>query len=447
MKTEYLDYTSTDSTFDNTLPAPWNDITCMAIQSDGKILIGGFFRSVNGIPRNRIARVNPNGSLDTSFLNGLTGMDQAIWSIAIQADGKILVGGWFNSVNGVARNGFARLNTDGSLDTSFLATGPNFVVNLRAIALQRDGKILVGGDFSVFNGSPLEKLARLNPDGSLDDSFLADISGSGTVVQFINLQNDLKIIIGGGFTSVNETPRSFIARLMGDFSPPTITNQPASQTAESGTTIELATGASGVNPMTYLWFFDGTNVTSMGTTNSTLLLTNLQLSQSGSYTVVITNYSGSLTSAPAMLQVIPMVERRPIPAINITGDVGSVLNLDYASALNPTTDWSALDTVNQISPSQFYYDLTQPLPPQRFYRVWQTGAPVVIPSLDLHIVPAITLTGNIGDTLRLDYINQFGPTDAWMTLDTVTLTNTSQLYFDVSSIGQPPRLWRIVPAH
>jgi hypothetical protein len=73
------------------------------------------------------------------------------------------------------------------------------------------------------------------------------------------------------------------------------------------------------------------------------------------------------------------------------------------------------------------------------------GKPVVIPSLELHIVPAITLTGNIGDSLRFDYINQFGPTDAWVTLDTITLTNTSQLYFDVSAIGQPPRLWRIVP--
>ena len=65
--------------------------------------------------------------------------------------------------------------------------------------------------------------------------------------------------------------------------------------------------------------------------------------------------------------------------------------------------------------------------------------------LDLHLVPAITLTGNLGDTLRLEYINAIGPTDAWVTLDTVTLTNTSQLYFDVSSIGQPRRLYRIVP--
>jgi hypothetical protein len=87
-----------------------------------------------------------------------------------------------------------------------------------------------------------------------------------------------------------------------------------------------------------------------------------------------------------------------------------------------------------------------PLPPQRFYRAWQTGTPSVVPSLNLNFVPAITLTGNVGDSLRLDYINAIGPTNDWVTLATVTLTNTSQLYFDVSSIGQPQRLYRIVPA-
>jgi hypothetical protein len=98
------------------------------------------------------------------------------------------------------------------------------------------------------------------------------------------------------------------------------------------------------------------------------------------------------------------------------------------------------------STSQFYFDVSLPLPSQRFYRAWQSGPPSVAPSLSLPgLVPAITLTGNVGDSLRLDYINQIGPTNAWVTLDTVTLTNTTQLYFDVSVPGQPPRLYRIVP--
>jgi hypothetical protein len=96
--------------------------------------------------------------------------------------------------------------------------------------------------------------------------------------------------------------------------------------------------------------------------------------------------------------------------------------------------------------SQVSFDVSEPLPPQRFYRVWQTGTPDVVPSLNLlGMVPAITFTGNVGASLRLDYINAIGPTDAWVTLETVTLTNTSQFYFDVSVLGQPARLYRITP--
>jgi hypothetical protein len=61
------------------------------------------------------------------------------------------------------------------------------------------------------------------------------------------------------------------------------------------------------------------------------------------------------------------------------------------------------------------------------------------------MIPALSLTGSIGSTVRIDAINQFGPTNAWTTLDTVTLTNTSQFYFDTTVIGQPPRLWRLGP--
>ena len=108
--------------------------------------------------------------------------------------------------------------------------------------------------------------------------------------------------------------------------------------------------------------------------------------------------------------------------------------MEYADALGSPTNWLPLNTVDLTAAPQLYLDVSAPLPPQRFYRVWQTGTPAAPPSLNLpFMVPAITLTGNMGDQLRLDYINQFGPTDAWVNLDTVTLTNTSQLYFDMSA--------------
>jgi hypothetical protein len=130
----------------------------------------------------------------------------------------------------------------------------------------------------------------------------------------------------------------------------------------------------------------------------------------------------------------------------VTGESASLWNVDYASSLSPAPNWTPLGSVSLTGTPQYCFDLTQPLPPQRFYRAWQTGTPGMRPSLDLHLVPAITLTGSIGHSVRLDCINQFGPTDAWVTLATVPLTNTSQLYFDVSAPGQPQRLYRLVPS-
>jgi hypothetical protein len=225
---------------------------------------------------------------------------------------------------------------------------------------------------------------------------------------------------------------------------PTIQTSPQTQTAEAGSAVGFWVHASSPLPLFYLWYLNSTNLISCST-NCGLELTNMQFSQSGAYTVVISNVLGAVASAPAMLNVIAAVERRPVPGIKLTGQPGSLLNLDYANSLSTVPNWSTLGSVSLTSTSQFYFDLTTPLPSQRFYRAWQTGTPSVVPSLNLNFVPAITLTGNVGDSLRLDYINAIGPTDAWVTLDTMTLTKTAQLYFDVSSIGQPRRLYRIVP--
>jgi hypothetical protein len=145
-----------------------------------------------------------------------------------------------------------------------------------------------------------------------------------------------------------------------------------------------------------------------------------------------------------MLQVLAPVDRRSVPGVKLTGETGSLLNVDSADSLSPAPNWTTAGSVSLTSNSGYYFDLTLPLPPQRFFRAWRTGTPGVIPSLAMHLVPAITLTGNMGHSVRVDAINQFGPTDAWFTLDTVTLTNTSQLYFDTSAWGQPPRLYRLL---
>jgi uncharacterized repeat protein (TIGR03803 family) len=225
-------------------------------------------------------------------------------------------------------------------------------------------------------------------------------------------------------------------------SPPTILMNPQTQSAETDTMVGFSSKAAGFS-LNYHWVFNGNDI--VGCTKSFLGLSGIQTSNIGAYVLVVSNIFGSVTSAPAMLNVIPTVPRRPVPTVTVKGETGSLFNVEYASDLNAAPDWTALGSVSLTSTSQFYFDLTTPLASQRFYRAWQTGTPSISPSLEVNFVTAITLAGNVGDSLRLDYINAIGPTNAWVTLDTVTLTNTPQLYFDVSALGQPRRLYRIVP--
>jgi uncharacterized delta-60 repeat protein len=191
-----------------------NLIVETVIQSDGKILIGGFFTSYNGTAVNRIARLNANGSLDTAFNLG-TGVDAAVYAMAMQADGKIVIGGNFTTYNSTAINRIARLNTDGTLDTTFnpgTGLGTSAGASLREIQIQPDGKILIGGIFSTYNGTTVNRIARLNTDGSLDTTFNQGTGTSGTVFS-IGIQQDGKIVIGGGFSTYNDTTINRIARL------------------------------------------------------------------------------------------------------------------------------------------------------------------------------------------------------------------------------------------
>ena len=189
-------------------------VSALAVQPDGIIVIGGFFTLVNGVARNNIARLNADGSLDTGFLNGLSGTNGVVRALAVQTDGKVVIGGQFTTVNGVGRNFIARLNADGSLDTGFLngLSGANNPV--QALAVQPDGKIVIGGQFTTVNGVGRNLIARLNADGSLDAGFLNGLSGASDFVFALAVQPDSKVVIGGDFTTVNGTARTGLARLL-----------------------------------------------------------------------------------------------------------------------------------------------------------------------------------------------------------------------------------------
>jgi len=180
-------------------------------ESGGKYIVGGLFTSYNGTSTNFITKLNSDGSIDPAFNIG-TGPNSGIYALTKQNDGKIIIVGVFTSFNGVARNRIARFNNDGSLDTTFnVGTGANNTIE--AVAIQPDGKILIGGNFSNYNGVSKLRIARLNADGSLDTSFNCTIGGA---VYSISLQNDGKVLLAGTFTSINSTPAPKVARLNSD---------------------------------------------------------------------------------------------------------------------------------------------------------------------------------------------------------------------------------------
>ena len=212
---------SLDTSFD---PSANNIVNCIVIQPEGSILLGGNFTSLspNGAgstTRNRIARVDAFGGLDMSFDPNV---DSTVQTLVLQPDGSVIAGGSFSNVqpNGApastSRSRIARFQPDGSLDTGF---DPKAAGTINSAVLQTDGKIIIGGTFFSLrpNGAPTattrHRIARLNADGTLDGTF--DPNANSTVYA-LSLQADGRIIVAGSFSSIGGISAPSIARLDND---------------------------------------------------------------------------------------------------------------------------------------------------------------------------------------------------------------------------------------
>jgi uncharacterized delta-60 repeat protein len=370
-------------------PDASSSVYSLALQPDGKILVGGAFSTLGGQSRNRIARLNANGTLDTTFNPGANG---DVNSLALQPDGKILVGGDFTSLGGQSRNRLGRLDANGSLDQTFNPGASNiYGGTIYSLVVQADGKILVGGDFTSLGGLARTNIGRLNADGSVDPVFNP---GADSCVYSVAVQADGKTLVGGAFRTLAGKSGSCLGRLLatdpatqslsfegstltwlrGGTSPevwrtvlevstngganwtslgttarilggwqltgvslpgnaslrargftsggryngsgwfvetiggaPAITGQPVSQTNNAGTTVSFTVAVSGTAPMDYYWCKDGIRLSEggsvSGVTTLTLTLSNVRKADAGGYSVVVSNAFGSTTSLPAALTV------------------------------------------------------------------------------------------------------------------------------------------------
>jgi photosystem II stability/assembly factor-like uncharacterized protein len=193
----------TGSGFDNTVKKIW-------LQEDEKILVGGAFTSYNGQPKNRIVRLNTNGSIDETFNIG-SGFNGDVEFICQQPNGRILVGGAFTSYNGQPKNGIVRLNTNGSIDETFnIGSGFNGTVfNIHII--NSDNRIIVGGSFTSYNNQSRNRIIILNIDGTIDNNFNIGSGFNGDIFAIYYLNNN--IFIGGDFTDYNGFPANRIISL------------------------------------------------------------------------------------------------------------------------------------------------------------------------------------------------------------------------------------------
>jgi uncharacterized delta-60 repeat protein len=272
-----------DLSVDGGFQAPVTDfqIYKAVAQPDGRVLIGGNFRTVNGTNGHGIARLNVDGSLDSAFIAEIASAGASIHSILAQADGKILVGGEFSSVDQAVRYGLVRLNADGSLDNTFnhVTATDGLMVDVLDIVPQRDGKLLITGFFFYVHGARRDYIARLNANGGLDSTFdagsftgdpepdLPHVRSAGAItlqsdgkllvlgsyylgndesiqglfrlnsngridasfdprlefpfdVRSVAVQLDGRVLISGGFLAINGVTRPYLARLLGDSNGP-----------------------------------------------------------------------------------------------------------------------------------------------------------------------------------------------------------------------------------
>lgn len=180
-----------------------------AVQEDGKIIVVGQFSQVDSQPRTNIARLDADGSLDATFLPKSTdGLNGPAYAVAIDAQGGILVGGTFSEAQITPVSNFVRYQPEGTLDKGF-SKKTRINGKVLAVAVQPDGEIVIGGEFSEVGSEQRRNIARFNPDGSLANAVTSAGTMTGTVRSLVVLSNG-QILAGGTFEIPGQTRKNVL---------------------------------------------------------------------------------------------------------------------------------------------------------------------------------------------------------------------------------------------
>lgn len=180
-------------------------VDSIALQSSGKIIVGGRFTHVNGVAQPYLARLSTNGALDTTFASGMK-LNNSVSEVIVGRRDAVFVAGAFNSYSlgslSVLAPHLLKLSASGEVDADFLANlFSGFDTNTNALALDSSGALYVGGSFALFNNLPRSKLLKLNADGTEDSTFGAAMaSGFNSAVTSIAIRGDDQPCVAGSFT-------------------------------------------------------------------------------------------------------------------------------------------------------------------------------------------------------------------------------------------------------
>lgn len=177
------------------------EVYTVAVEPGGGMLVGGGYTTWNGTSINYLVRLNADGTRDTTFQSNVgSGPNARVRMIKRRSNGQFFVVGDFTTWSGTTVNRIVRLNADGTRDTTFQsAIGTAAGGPVECVVEQPNGQILLGGSFTTWKGATVARLVRLNADGSNDATFITNAGAGGTVNDF-GLQSDGKIIAVGSFT-------------------------------------------------------------------------------------------------------------------------------------------------------------------------------------------------------------------------------------------------------
>jgi uncharacterized delta-60 repeat protein len=380
--TNCLERLNADGSLDTSFNPVINGFTNVSIagvllQPDGRILLNTMTYPWGAQSITGLIRLNPDGTLDSSFNPPVIGESggEEVSCTALQADGKIIVGGHFSTLDGLSVSNIARLNTDGTVDTNFNANTDSGVFTL---ALQANGKIIVGGFLTLLDGATNYLLGRLNSDGSLDASFNPEISFSSPnsmlalspAIFGLAVQPDGKVLVGGVFSALAGQTRICIGRL--NSSDP-VTNS----LSLDGSSIVWWRGGDSpeVEGTSFDSYTPGTGWVNLG--SGTRIPGGWQLTGAplqSNATVRARGYTAQCGYYDSSSWFVETVQGPPVlglglsggvPLLNLTGEAGRQFDIQYLPSLATNNSWQFL---TEFALTNSEHSVVDSNAGQRFYR-------------------------------------------------------------------------------